>query len=214
MKRLSLIAAGVALAFGSMAQAGGPLLTRVQAAVKPLPKLTRPLVAPVVGVTAAALPALKAPALGSAALPGLASTQAKADSYYYYPRPDPGHGSDWLTYNTNTNLWFKQDFSPYFWNVVAVGLEFSTDLSNQVLAASAILNPGSCEGCGGNDPNAIVGRVQDYATTVLDFGVSRGAGIGTKIGPPPMPKRPEALGALTPTLVQINTTLFGPYGIP
>ncbi|MDP9142574.1 MAG: hypothetical protein M3O62_17520, partial [Pseudomonadota bacterium] len=111
MKRLSLVAAGVAVMFGTAAQAGGPLLPRLQSGLKQLPALTAPVVATTRSLASIkALPALSAPVLSAASLPGLRS-DAKAGGYYYYYPSDPGSGDDWLQYNMST--WIPGHVNPY-----------------------------------------------------------------------------------------------------
>ncbi|HEY1077942.1 MAG TPA: hypothetical protein VGE51_14720, partial [Fontimonas sp.] len=195
-----MIAATVALMYGASAQAGGPLLPRVQAGLKQLP-LAAPVAASNRGLNALAQPTL-GKAL-TASLPGLAATHGAVSAKFYYPRPDPGHGADWLTYNTNT--WFKQDFDPYFWNVVQVGLDLSADLGAQVAAAGNIVGPCDASAC----VDVWTGNTQEYVAEIIDFGLSRGAGVAPKIGPAPLPKRPEELAGLTPTLVGLNVAIFG-----
>lgn len=202
MLRKSVIAAMAALLCSATAQAGGPLLPRVQAGLKQVPALA----APVTVVTRGAAAALSRPALAkplaATALPGLPDAQAK---YYHHPR-DPGSGADWLDYNINH--WNTRDVQPYSKNAAAVVFEFSYEAIALGWNATTLLN--SCSDCGSSG-NVLV-NVQAYAGTVLDFGLSRGAGLTTKVGPAPIPKRPEALSGLDPTIRWINSTAFGPYG--
>jgi hypothetical protein len=202
----SLVAATVALMYGATAQAGGPLLPRLQSGLKQLPALTAPVVATARSLTSIkALPALSAPALSAASLPGL-SGEAKAYDYYYPPY-DPGSGADWLTFNTT--VWPGQ-VSAFSLHVVAVVQEFATDAGAMGLAATGILGNGPCN-CAGGTPLDAADRAIFYVSTVLDFGVSRGSGLGNKVGPVPLPKRPEELSALTPTLISVNEAIFGSY---
>lgn len=204
MVRKALIAATVALLYGASAQAGGPLLPKVQSGLKKLPALTAPVVAPVRNLaSAAARPVLSRPVFSAAALPGLATTEAKS---YYYPPPDPGSGSDWLSYNVST--WYGKRLGPYSGNALVVASEFSTELTGKVLSAASIFGPCDASACAG----AWVTNTTYFVADIIDFGLSRGAGIGTKVGPPPLPKRPEFLSFLTPTLVGISETVFGNYG--
>ncbi|MDP9142339.1 MAG: hypothetical protein M3O62_16315, partial [Pseudomonadota bacterium] len=100
----------------------------------------------------------------------------------------------------------------YIANAQAVTMEFSAELGAQVLAATGILGNGPCN-CAGGTPIDAVDRANYYLTTVLDFGVSRGSGLGKKVGPAPIPKRPTELEGLTPTIKGVNEMLFGSYGM-
>ncbi len=187
------------------------MLPRLQSGLKQLPALTAPVVATTRSLASIkALPALSAPALSAASLPGLkGEAKAGADYNYYYPY-DPGSGDDWLAYNQT--YWVPVHVNPYIANAQAVTMEFSAELGAQVLAATGILGNGPCN-CAGGTPLDVVDRATYFLTAVLDFGVSRGAGLTTKVGPAPIPKRPEALSGLTPTIKGINSMLFGPYGM-